>query len=373
MKVLITGGHMAPALAVITALPKSIDVVYVGRKYSFEGDLGYSLEYKTVHSMGIPFIPITTGRLQRVITPHTVKSLLKVPWGVLEALRILRKEHPDVVIGFGGYVSLPIGIAAKLLHIPLVIHEQTLHAGMANKILSRVADTVCVSWEESASLFPEEKTILTGNPLLPMEKQTKVPLPKANLPLLAIVGGSGGSHAINVLVEKSLPQLLSQYRILHQTGDATEFGDYQRLEKIKKQLPKEFQERYGIVKFIDPEEIWDVFKKADAVIGRSGINTVTTLLVLNKKSLLIPLPYGQKKEQHSNAMLLKKVGLGVILEQNMATPASFVEAIADMMKTKPVDDEKMRAYTQLHRHAAEKIAQTILLCHQTVSQNEKVK
>lgn len=373
MKILITGGHMGPALAVIAALPRSTEIVYVGRKYSFEGDLGYSLEYQTISKMGITFIPITTGRLQRVITPHTLTSLLKVPWGIVDALRILQKESPDVVVGFGGYVSLPVGFAAKLLHIPLFIHEQTLHVGMANKILARVATQIGVGWEETFSYFPKDKTVITGNPLLPFTKDREVVLPKGHLPLLAIVGGSGGSHAINMLVEKSLPTLLSQWRIIHQTGDATEFGDFQKLQKVKEQLPKELQDRYEIVKFIPPGDVWTVLEKSDGVVGRSGINTATMLFVLGKKALLIPLPYGQKKEQYANALLLEKMGLGTILDQKLATPSSFVSAITAMMEMKPQDGEKMKTYATLHLHAAEKIAEMIQLCAQTASQKEKIK
>ena len=371
MKVLITGGHMGPALAVIAALPKGTQVVYVGRKYSFEGDTGYSLEYQTVQNMGIPFIPLTTGRLQRVLTPHTVRSLLKIPRGIIEAITILRREKPDVVMGFGGYIFFAVGIAAKIVGIPLVIHEQIQKAGMANKILSKFANKICVSWEESVPYFPKDKVVLTGNPLLPFSEKRHFQMPKGELPLLAIMGGSGGSHAINVLVEDSLSQLLTKYRIFHQTGAASEFGDYERLNKIKDMLPETLQNRYEIVKFIPPEDVWGVLKSADGVVSRSGINTVTMLLVLEKKSLLIPLPYGQKNEQLDNARLLAKYGISMVLAQSEANASRFMEAIAAMMDMKIPKSDILAGKAALHKKAAGNIVEVLQLCAQSASKKEK--
>lgn len=369
MKVLITGGHMGPAVAVIEALPKGIDVVYVGRMHSFEGDKGFSLEYQTITKMGIPFIPLTTGRVQRVFTPHTLPSLLKIPRGFWEAVRILRKEKPDVILGFGGYLSFPIGVAGKLLGIPLVIHEQIRKAGMANQLLSIIADKICISWETSKAYFPQSKVVLTGNPLLPFNKETSLSFPSGKAPLLVIVGGSAGSHALNVLVEGSLLQLLPHYRIFHQTGEAVEFGDFQRLQKIKSDLPPELQGRYKVVTFIPPASVWGVLDKADGVVSRSGINTITMLLVLQKKSLLIPLPYGQKNEQLENALFLKKEGIAHVFDQQSATPSSFVQAITAMMEMK--GNRHLANYKHLHVNAAEKIAEVIQLCATMESKKEK--
>ncbi|HEX7042571.1 MAG TPA: UDP-N-acetylglucosamine--N-acetylmuramyl-(pentapeptide) pyrophosphoryl-undecaprenol N-acetylglucosamine transferase [Patescibacteria group bacterium] len=370
MKVLITGGHMGPALAVISALPKDMEVVYVGRKYTFEGDMGYSLEYQTISKMGIPFIPLTTGRFQRVITPYTLKSLIKIPRGIFEAIKILRREKPDVVLGFGGYLSLPIGFAAKILGIPLVIHEQILKVGMANKILGKFATKICLSWEESRQFFPHEKVVLTGNPLLPFSEKFSTKLPKGNLPLLVVVGGSGGSHAINVVIEQSLKDLVYSFRILHQTGDAREFGDFERLENLKGSLPEKERERYEVVKFIRPEDVWGILNKADIVVGRSGINTVTMLLVLIKNSLLIPLPHGQKNEQEENAKLLANYGLAKILNQNSIDPKNFAIEVKKAMNQKVKDKELLQKKAELHKYAAERIVSTIKSCAQGISKEE---
>src|SRR3989344_4276520 len=129
MKLVIIGGHLSPALSVIESISKGTEILFIGRKHSFEGDKAVSLEYKTIHSLGIKFRTIVSGRLQRKITRHTINSLFKFPIGIIQSLFILLKFKPDVVIGFGGYLSLPVAIVSFLLRIPVVIREQTLEAG----------------------------------------------------------------------------------------------------------------------------------------------------------------------------------------------------------------------------------------------------
>ena len=168
MKVLIAvggGGHFSPALAVIKQMPKDWDVLLVGRKHTFEGDSALSLEYQTAQRLGLQFETITTGRLQRKLTRHTFSSLVKMPVGMAQAKKILAKYKPDVVLSFGGYISVPVVLAAAIQRLPIIIHEQTLQAGLANKIAARFAAKICISWEESAKFFPRSKVILTGNPL----------------------------------------------------------------------------------------------------------------------------------------------------------------------------------------------------------------
>src|SRR5579872_49459 len=159
MRVAVIGGHMAPAVGCIDKLPKDIDIVYIGREHIFEGDSGSSLEQEIITEKGIRFIPLQAGRVQRVLTQHTIPSLLKIPQGFTQALALLKKEKPDVIVGFGGYLSVPIGVAAALLGIPLIIHESTMAAGLANKILAPFAKRICISWESSRPYFPKNKTV----------------------------------------------------------------------------------------------------------------------------------------------------------------------------------------------------------------------
>ena len=126
MKVVITGGHLTPALAVIEKIPKDWEVLFVGRKHAMEGEKEVSLEYQAIKSLGIKFVDLNAGRVQRSFSRHTIPSLLRIPKAYLKSLRILQNFKPDVILGFGGYVSVPIAIMGKLLGIPSVIHEQSL-------------------------------------------------------------------------------------------------------------------------------------------------------------------------------------------------------------------------------------------------------
>jgi len=365
MKLLIVaggGGHFAPALAVIEKLPKNIDVLVVGRKYVFEGDKSLSLEYQTATNLGIPFKPLTTGRLQRKFTRYTINSLLKIPVGLTQATSILAKYRPDVVLSFGGYVSVPITLAAFILRIPIVIHEQTLGAGVANKLVAKFAKKICISWEQSLSFFPLAKVILTGNPLRKefIDGDFKTRKSRENLPVLYVTGGSSGSHAINVLIEGCIEKLLCKYSVIHQSGETKKYNDFERLTKLQDKLPEELKKRYTLVKFIEPSKVADFLSIADLVISRSGMNTVTELLFFGKPSILIPLPYGQHQEQLKNALFIKKIGLSEIAEQNLLTPEKLLELV-DKMFVK-IDSYKKNAKSAkqlINRKAAQKIIEVV--------------
>lgn len=341
MKLVITaggGGHFAPALSVIKQLPKGTEILVIGRKYAFEGDKTIALEYRTAEALKIPFKALTTARLQRSFTRHTIPSIGKLPVGFYQAYKILREFKPDIVLSFGGYVAVPVTLAASTLHIPVVIHEQTLGGGMANKIASRFAEKICLSFEDSLKYFPKAKSVVTGNPLreeVLQASEKDSPLPEktsTSLPLLYVTGGSLGSHALNLLVEETLEELVKSYTVFHQTGDAQEFKDFDRLQEKRHALPKEVRDRYILTKFVNPASVGALMKTADLVISRAGMNTVSELIYLNVPALLIPLPHGQNKEQLLNAQFLEKLGLGVVLEQETATPEKFVETIASLMK-----------------------------------------
>ena len=330
MKIAIVGGHLSPSLAVIDALPKEAEIIFIGRKNTFEGDSAVSLEYKVITERGIPFYSLKTGRLQRSFTKHTFPSLFKLPQGYVEAVKILKSEKVSCVVSFGGYISLPVAFAARTLSIPLIIHEQTMQAGMANKIIGKFAQTICLSWESSQAYFDSSRSVLTGNPLRKYKiGDNTYPILKSakDKPFLFITGGSAGSHVLNTLVEQSLLELLQQYRVLHQTGDAQDYHDFERLTKIASTLPNELKERYALYKFIEPSQIKSIFENADLVIGRSGVNTVTELLYFGTPSLLIPLSTGQRNEQWTNASFIQEKGMGILLPQDKATKETLLDHI----------------------------------------------
>lgn len=339
MKLLITGGHLSPLLAVLDALPSDVSALVVSRKHALEGDRAISLEYQALLDRNIPFKEISTARLQRKWTQHTLFSLFKFPYGFLQALFILKEFAPDVVLSFGGYVSLPVTLACLLLGIPLVIHEQTLGAGLTNRIASIWARKVCISWENSGRFFPRSKTVFTGNPIRKFNppaggSEFRIQKTTEKLPLIYITGGSAGSHAINLLVEECLERLLQKYRIIHQTGDAKKYRDFERLQKLKDSLGKMLKERYHLTKFVKPEDVGLIFSRTDLVVSRSGINTIMELLFFEKPSLLIPLTFSADNEQLKNAFLLKEMGLAEIAPQDSLNSDTLFELIALMIKNK---------------------------------------
>lgn len=361
------GGHFAPALAVMEQMPEDWEVLVIGRKYAFEGDDALSLEYQTAQDRGIPFVSLTTGRLQRKLSTRTFTSLAKIPVGLAQSLKILKSFQPDVVVSFGGYIAVPVAVAAKMLRIPIVVHEQTLRAGLANTITSKFADKVCISWKYSEQFFPKEKTVLTG---MPLRKEFLGHIDTSKLrsnnkvPLIYVTGGSGGAHGINSLVERSLERLLEHNLIIHQTGDAKEYADYERLTRLKDMLHPHLKKRYEVVKFVPPDQVVSMLLNADLVIARSGIGTVTELLYLGKPCMLIPLPHGQQNEQLTNAQFVQSTGIGEYFEQGSLTPDVFVEKVEEMLtnsakyKSHAVETHKM-----IQKDAAQKIIEII--------QNEK--
>jgi UDP-N-acetylglucosamine--N-acetylmuramyl-(pentapeptide) pyrophosphoryl-undecaprenol N-acetylglucosamine transferase len=345
MKIAIVGGHLTPALSVIDELGKNDEVIYIGRKYALEGDSATSLEYETIKKRGINFIEIKTGRLQRSMTRHTIPSFTRIPVGFYQAIKILRKYRPDAVVGFGGYVSFPVVFAAHFLKIPTLIHEQTLEAGAANKMLGKYADKICISFETSYKYFPREKVILTGNPV---RRSITSPGKKYKTdfkdPIIYITGGSLGSHFINQLVGQSLSALLNKAVVIHQTGAATQFNDFDKLSILKEGLNNNKRDRYILSKFYSPEDVGSIMKASSLIITRAGINSVSEIILLKKPAFLIPLPVSQRDEQLKNARYVEKMGLGEVFEQKNLDSEKFIQNIYKMLleldKYKLKDDKK---------------------------------
>lgn len=331
MKILITGAHFTPAVAVVEEFKKYTDVkvVYVGRKTTQEGDSSPSAESKVLPTMGVKYIPITTGRLQRQFSVYTIPSLLKIPIGFIQALIIILNEKPDVILSFGGYVALPLVLIGWLFSIPIIVHEQTLVYGLANSISSLFANKIALSFKSSK--IDNIKTILTGNPIREMIREGRGirgswgDTRRDELPTILITGGNQGSHTINLAVEGCLDKLIKIAKIIHVTGD-NKFGDFGRLGRLGGKMG-----RYVVSKWIG-EEYGEVLKKLDLVVSRAGINTLSELAYLGIPVLVIPIPYLYKDEQNKNANFFKEHGLARILPQSKLSADSFLENIKWMLK-----------------------------------------
>lgn len=346
MKVLLTGGgsggHVSPSLAVASLLQSEKDehqLLYIGGNLTMEGSTGPSIEESLVKPTGIPYISIPAGKLRR--DGLSIKTLVRL-WGffpgMIRAIWEVRKFNPDVVFSSGGYVSLPVVWAAALWRKPIVIHEQTAAVGLTNSLSARVASKIAITFSQSIKFFPQDKVVLTGNPIRrqiidpkPQNQELVKWVKQADKPLLLVTGGGQGSHIINVTIEAMLEALLDSYCLVHQCGAHAQFQDFERLEFAKKSLAPELARRYWPSRHFSPDEMGFLFQQAAVVIGRSGANTVLELAALGVPAIFIPIPWVTHDEQTKNAMVLHEIGLASIIPEKELNPQRLRAEINQQM------------------------------------------
>lgn len=324
MKILITGGHITPALAVVEELQNQ-DVVFVGRKYALEHEKTLSFEYKEVQKKGLPFIDLSAGRINKGFSLRGFLSVLKIPYGFYQAYHIVRTQKPDVVLSFGSYLAVPIAWWANLFSIPVYLHEQTTVPGRANRLIGRFAKKIFVSFPETERFFPKEKVILSGNPIRSViAKVLKKPfVVEKKDPVIYVTGGSLGSHSINSHIQNLLKSLVSLYTVIHQVGDTKQYNDFEKLSILKGDLPKDLQKRYILQKHFMEDEIGYVYSVADIVVGRAGANTFFELIYLKKPTVFIPLPWSAGREQQKQTEIFKTAEVGEIFNQADSSKVLF--------------------------------------------------
>lgn len=371
MKILLTGTHFTPAQAVIEELQKSsnVEIIYIGRKYTREGDKSLSVESQVLPKIGVKFLSLAAGRVQRIFTPYTIPSLLKIPIGFLQAFYLLLQEKPDVVLSFGGYVGVPVVFSAWLLSIPIMIHEQTLVSGLANRFSAHFADKIALTLKEN-NLSLYGKTVITGNPLRKelTEKNPKIhraykeilmDAKKNKLPIVYITGGNQGSHAINEAVKEILSDLIQNTYVIHQCGDS-KFNDFESLLQTSKQL--NYPERYLVSKWINSLEVGQILKSADLVISRAGMNTLLEASFFAKPILILPLPL---KEQLLNARYFEKLGNAIVLNSNELNGENFLKFInKGLNNLKKLEEKALDAKKIVIPNGAKRLAlETLILAN----------
>jgi len=329
-----TGGHTSAGLAVAAALGRDgADVHWIG---SHEG-----VEARRVPEAGLPFHPISTGKLRRYWDRKNASDLLvRVPAGLVQSWKILRRLRPSVLFSTGGFVSVPPALAARALGIPIVIHEQTAVPGLANRITARFAARIAVSFAPpppgSGSGFPPDRVVLTGNPVRAevLGGSREAALGRfgfdASAPLVYVTGGAQGSHRINRVVGEALPRLLAVCQILHQCGDNAETGDHAWLRDRARALPPAIQPRYVVRTYVGAE-LRDVYAAAALLVGRSGAGTVNECCSLGLPAVFIPLPGASGGEQAANAGLVEAAGGAVVLPQLDLTAERLVDTLTRLL------------------------------------------
>lgn len=311
---LITGGHLTPGLAVAQSLTKNgWEVNWVGVKKAFSKGQAKSLEAIVLPSTNIRFYSISTFKWDRNNPFLSFFSIWKIIGGLSTSFKIIKTSRPKVIFSLGGFVSFPVCLAGWLLGVPIVIHEQTSSAGLANRIIAELSDIVAISFVETYSDFPFLKTFYTGNPvreeIFKLAKIKKFDSDKKEMTLY-ITGGSRGSSVINRVIYESLPEILKKYTVIHQTGE-----DFVLSRKTLEAYGKVYPGKYRCLGTFSLKEVEEIYKKADIIISRSGANTVSEVAILGMPAIFIPLPNTQGNEQSKNAQLLEKNGLALIIPQ----------------------------------------------------------
>lgn len=285
------------------------------------------------------------GKLSQIFDLSTLglnaRDTVRVARGLAASLRILHRWKPDVVFVKGGFVGLPVGIAAHILRIPYVIHESDFTPGLTNKILARWADKIAVGFPvKGYHEFPKERLVYTGSPVrgeLELSHRlaglTRFKL-SAGLPVVLVTGGSQGARAINDCLVEALPQLVEFTQILHLTGE----HEYERVCFEVKRLGKvKLLSRYQPHAFLF-KDMGDALAAADVVVARAGANTITELATLAKPTILIP-NYLHAGHQEANAKVLSRAGAVVSLDERRLTPAGLVSTVRNLIGS---EDEQAR-------------------------------
>jgi UDP-N-acetylglucosamine--N-acetylmuramyl-(pentapeptide) pyrophosphoryl-undecaprenol N-acetylglucosamine transferase len=259
--------------------------------------------------------------------------LIKIPFGFFQALFLLIEIKPDAIMSFGGYLAVPVVLAGWVLGIPSVTHEQTVVTGYANKLLSKFAKKILVSWPTSLKHFPPNKVVLTGLPLRKeiFEVRSDSFQTTNNLPTLYVTAGKTGSLKINEAVKEALPELLKSINIIHQCGDYSERPFFALLNEIYSRIKSNVAGKYFVRKYILSDEIGEAYNKSTFVLSRAGAHTTMEILALEKPCILVPIPWVSHNEQNENAKVLAEAGLARILSEKELSGKTLIREVKEML------------------------------------------
>lgn len=312
-----TAGHVTPNIAMIPALREAgYKISYIG---SYDG-----IEKKLIEELDIPYYGISSGKLRRYFDVKNFTDPFRVLKGFHEAKKLLKQLKPDIIFSKGGFVTVPVVIAAKKCKIPAIIHESDMTPGLANKLCIPSAVKVCCNFPETVKSLPAEKAVLTGTPirkeLLSGDKEAGRRFCgfSSDKPVLMVIGGSLGAASVNKHIRSILPELLKEFQVVHLCGkgktDETLTGTegYVQYEYIKNELA-------------------DLFALSDIVISRAGANAICEISALHKPNLLIPLSANASRgDQILNARSFERQGFSMVLEEEEITDKKLLDSIRNL-------------------------------------------
>ena len=321
-----TAGHVFPCLALAGKLrEKGFSLMYVGEKTGVERGLA--------REAGIAFLSVTSGKLRRYKSFKNVTDVFKVGCGIIGSFALLIKHKPSAVFAKGGYVALPVCVAAGLLRVPVVIHESDVTPGLANRLAAPFCKAVCVSHRETLNSVKKNKGVFTGNPirdaLLTGDRQTGLKLCGFNAngkeakgqrgkPVLLVMGGSSGAQKINSAVYEALDALLKDFFVIHICGLGGVSGEGGGAEN------REGYARFGFA----GDELRHLYACADFFVTRAGANSLNEVFALKKPALVIPLGAGASRgDQAQNAAHYEKKGLCAVLQNDALSGETLIRAL----------------------------------------------
>lgn len=328
-----TGGHFYPIIAVAEAIREVVkEKKLIDPKLYFIAPNEYNKGMLFDHN--IEYRYVTSGKLRRYFSIMNLVDIFKIFFGIFQALWVVFRIYPDVIFSKGGYGSIPVVIAGKILGIPLIIHESDSKPGRANLIAGKLADKIAVSYESAAEYFMKDKVAHTGNPI---RKSVQFPTPegaerffnlKEEIPTILVLGGSQGAGAINDAIIDIVYELVKKYQIIHQTGQ-------NNLEEVKKVVAmkleySEFKDRYKIYPYLNDVEVKMAAGAAEMIISRAG-SSLFEIALWEKPSIIIPIPESVSHDQRTNAFNYARSGAGVVIEQHNATPEILIAEIDRLM------------------------------------------
>jgi UDP-N-acetylglucosamine--N-acetylmuramyl-(pentapeptide) pyrophosphoryl-undecaprenol N-acetylglucosamine transferase len=314
-----SAGHVTPNLALVPKLKElEYEIQYIGTKDGIERKI---IE---IEDEKIKYYVIASGKLRRYFDIKNFTDPFKVVKGIMQAVIIIKKQRPNIVFSKGGFVSVPVVIAAHLCKIPVIAHESDITPGLANRIAIPYCDKVCVTFPESVKHIKGNKAVLTGTPirkeLLNGSTVTgrRICGFQDNKPVLLIIGGSLGSKFINDIIRNNLEKLLVKYNIVHICGKGNE---EQKLKNTK---------GYKQFEYIS-EELPHIMSVADIVVSRAGANVIFELLALKKPNLLIPLSKKSSRgDQILNAASFEKSGYSIVLQEENLSQKIFINKLNEL-------------------------------------------
>lgn len=319
-KIILTGGgtagHVTPNLALVPYLKNSdYEILYIGSHDSIESNLATEA--------GLEFKSISTGKLRRYFDFKNFSDPFRVIKGISEAKHIINEYKPNVVFSKGGYVGLPVVIAAWLKRIPVICHESDMTPGLANKLGLPFAKKVCCNFPETVKELPAKKAVLTGSPIRDELKKGNKDngLALCNFtndkPIIMVIGGSLGAQSVNEAVRGILPMLLKDFQVVHVCG--------------KTKLDESLNSTKGYKQFeYVGSELKDLFAMADLIISRAGANSICEILSLCKPNILVPLSRGSRGDQILNAKSFEAQGYSIVVNDDEKLKENLLLKITEL-------------------------------------------